>query len=347
MLRTAAAAAAYSAAMCVLAAAGGIDGLAGPVLFLAAVAAGCLVAAVSSGALRWSRVEGPGRVVSGDGSMGWHLGIVVLAVIVMLAAQTAAVVVAALIEQGPAEVDPAELSTVGLLAAVGTGWVGMTVAAVATAVLLPGGLLRRWGLGGGLWRGRRSIGRGAAAGLLTLLLAGPVVIATLALTQYLITLAGGDASEQHPVLADMPDGGAGLLLTFIVAGVVIPFGEELLFRGLLQTGLLAVLHHVVSPPRRDYATHAEADGHLHYVTAWPPAGPPSARLRWTAIVLTSALFAVIHPDFSIAAIFVLSLAFGYVYERTGNLWAPIVAHAGFNLFNLAVQTLVGTDAAAG
>ena len=47
-------------------------------------------------------------------------------------------------------------------------------------------------------------------------------------------------------------------------------------------------------------------------------------------MVTSVLFAVVHPMWTAPVIFLLSLCLGYVYERTGNLWATIVIHAMFN-----------------
>ena len=61
---------------------------------------------------------------------------------------------------------------------------------------------------------------------------------------------------------------------------------------------------------------------------------PRAAVRWAAIVLTSLLFAAVHPPFSIPIIFVLAVGLGYLYERTGNLWAPIFVHAAFNSISL-------------
>jgi membrane protease YdiL (CAAX protease family) len=53
-------------------------------------------------------------------------------------------------------------------------------------------------------------------------------------------------------------------------------------------------------------------------------------MRWLAVVITSVIFAVVHPLWMAPLIFVLSICLGYAYERTGNLWVPIVMHALFN-----------------
>ena len=61
---------------------------------------------------------------------------------------------------------------------------------------------------------------------------------------------------------------------------------------------------------------------------------------WPAIMLTSLLFALMHLGNSdpqaVAALFVLSLALGWAYEKSGSLLAPIVMHAVFNLANLVL-----------
>ncbi|HZL33961.1 MAG TPA: CPBP family intramembrane glutamic endopeptidase [Tepidisphaeraceae bacterium] len=51
---------------------------------------------------------------------------------------------------------------------------------------------------------------------------------------------------------------------------------------------------------------------------------------WVAIVLTSAIFALVHPLWMSPLIFVLALGLGYAYERTGSLWTSITIHAVFN-----------------
>jgi membrane protease YdiL (CAAX protease family) len=35
-------------------------------------------------------------------------------------------------------------------------------------------------------------------------------------------------------------------------------------------------------------------------------------------------------------LFVLAVCFGYVYERTGKLWAPILMHALFNATSITL-----------
>jgi len=88
--------------------------------------------------------------------------------------------------------------------------------------------------------------------------------------------------------------------------VLVPIAEELIYRVFLQSAILRIV-----------------------------------RSRWTAVLLTSLLFAAAHwtalPEggkHAIAPIFVLSLVLGASYERTGRLGVPIVIHASFNALNL-------------
>ena len=64
--------------------------------------------------------------------------------------------------------------------------------------------------------------------------------------------------------------------------------------------------------------------------------------RWQAIVVVSVIFASMHlgaaDNSSLPTLFVLSLGFGWVYEKSGRLWAPIVMHSLFNLTNILLAT---------
>ena len=61
------------------------------------------------------------------------------------------------------------------------------------------------------------------------------------------------------------------------------------------------------------------------------------RLAWFGV---SALFALIHADAAIfVPLFVFALALTWLYEKTGNLLAPVVAHGLFNAANLVVLSL--------
>lgn len=86
------------------------------------------------------------------------------------------------------------------------------------------------------------------------------------------------------------------IMTVVMAAIIVPIFEEMLFRGFLQSTLRSV-----STP-------------------------------WTAIVFTSVFFALIHwPNYThMPSLFFLSCGFGYAYERSGSLLRPILMHILFN-----------------
>lgn len=100
-----------------------------------------------------------------------------------------------------------------------------------------------------------------------------------------------------------------ILFSFVVVGPA----EELLFRGAIQ-GLLK--------------------------RAWGP---------WPAIVGASALFGLLHYSVGSGSVtgalayvliaFLLGMVLGVLYERTGNLAVPTLAHGGFNAVAFAIQYL--------
>ncbi|MCE5185860.1 MAG: CPBP family intramembrane metalloprotease [Planctomycetaceae bacterium] len=92
------------------------------------------------------------------------------------------------------------------------------------------------------------------------------------------------------------------VIVAVFAVVVVPMFEELLFRGYLQTA-------------------------LSVRTARP----------WLAIGITSLLFTMLHPWQHQVSLFFLSCALGYAYERSGSLLRPIIMHALFNGFSVAVN----------
>ncbi|MHC4859880.1 MAG: lysostaphin resistance A-like protein [Planctomycetota bacterium] len=133
--------------------------------------------------------------------------------------------------------------------------------------------------------------RGALAGLLAWLATMPVVAAVLVAWTRLLEAAGREVTEQA-ILTELREDKR---LFLIVAVVLAPLTEEIFFRGLIYPAL-----------RR----------HVGFVLA---------------LVLSAAGFALVHWNPAVVpAIFVLGIALGYVYERTGTLAAPIAFHVAFN-----------------
>lgn len=102
--------------------------------------------------------------------------------------------------------------------------------------------------------------------------------------------------------------GPWLIVTLALVAVVAPIVEEVAYRGLLQDALARL-----------------------------QLGP------WLSITITSVFFALMHASNSephaVVTVFVLSLGFGWVYEKTGRLTAPIVMHILFNMANLGLAML--------
>ena len=284
------------------------------------VAGVAVVVAVLTGLLRWRRVVGPMRL-GGDGlSLVMQWAVAGGAVVLYLAVQIVVGVAYAILTRAgagraaEAVGSPAELAAdadppVALMLAATVASLGVVIpATLAAGRWLP----RRPGAGWGV--GLRKLPAGLGWGAAGLLLVLPVLYATLVATSLIILLAGGDPQQRHPFLDELPTTPAGVAVAYAIIAGLVPLGEELLFRGLLQTALVYTLLRATSD---------------------------EARARWLAVVATSVLFMTLHPMFSWPAIFVFSLALGYAYERTGNLWVSTAMHAGFNAASLTAALLVG------
>jgi membrane protease YdiL (CAAX protease family) len=92
-----------------------------------------------------------------------------------------------------------------------------------------------------------------------------------------------------------------LLWIFLLAVVFAPIFEEFIFRGLIFGGL-----------RRSFGLVASVLG-------------------------SAAVFAVVHPPFSVAPVFLLGVCTALAYEKTRGLLAPILTHAVYNAVLLAAR----------
>lgn len=152
----------------------------------------------------------------------------------------------------------------------------------------------------GLGLGIRCLRRDVVQAAVTLFSIMPVILVMIVSVQYLgEQFSGPDYKvEQHQeleVLTSYPQVSLKLSVA-VVAVVAAPLVEELLFRGLIQTLI------------RSYI------------------GRP-----WLSIAMTSVLFASVHDQMAHwPALFILSMAIGYVYEKSGSLWQSIFMHALFN-----------------
>jgi len=133
------------------------------------------------------------------------------------------------------------------------------------------------------------------------------------------------------------------IFAVVLACVIAPLAEELLYRGLLQTMLVRLYSWVAGHSAASVmGGHIQSTLPLEYQSALMPITSSSAGVRWAAVLTTSAIFAAVHvePAF-LAPLFVLALGLGYVYERTGNLWVTITAHALFNTLQILLYLAAG------
>lgn len=227
---------------------------------------------------------------------------------------------------------------------------------------LDGGL-RAWGIDAA------NLKRGLLWGTVGFLLALPVVGVGAGLVIRLL------AWLDHPVppiahqtlqaIIDDPPGP--IALTTIIVGVVVlaPLVEELLFRGLMQTILsqrsllngrwrailatsviFAVIHLPAvnmadeptdpPPPEPTIAQRLQPD---------PPADVPGSALAATPVTSDApdaepGSFTIAWP--ALTMLFLLSVAMGLAYEKTGSLYTPIVMHLLFNAYNVTMAILLYT-----
>jgi membrane protease YdiL (CAAX protease family) len=159
--------------------------------------------------------------------------------------------------------------------------------------------------------------------------------------------------SEHELLGAMKSASsiARALLVF-GACIMAPMFEEVLFRGHMQTLLVRLFTRRHGAPIHGFpvaipvpmnAPIGAAPGEIaaEAATMLPPPLPlpmpeledsiaDSSAVRWLAVILTSIVFALIHPLWTAPLIFLLSVCLGYAYERTGSLWVPIIMHAMFN-----------------
>lgn len=177
-------------------------------------------------------------------------------------------------------------------------------------------------------------------GVVLLLMAAPVYLlvgqASHVVSEWW-TGSGGD-SVKHETLKQLMGGEAAkewvgwrVLLIFSVT-VLAPAVEEVTYRGFLQSFFLRVLRGPAD---------AVVDGEGE------PRGRRGMWCGWGAVLATSAVFAPMHavggtvPWSAVPGLFVLSVAMGWAFEKTGRLGVPIVMHAVFNGVNVAMVMWAG------
>jgi membrane protease YdiL (CAAX protease family) len=197
----------------------------------------------------------------------------------------------------------------------------------------------------------RKVPRGIAQGLLAALLIIPWIFVLEIPCAYLSKWIRHAEPPSHIILRLLeqhPSPFAKLIL-FATACLIAPLLEEFYFRGLLQTTLLGPTASLppstpqVMPPSPSPAIEPVVPPVLDY-TSSPPGLIQRHRIspqrRWLVVTIASVLFAAIHFDPStvnlevLPPLLLLAFALGYLYERTGNLWASITLHAVFNTVSI-------------
>jgi uncharacterized protein len=175
------------------------------------------------------------------------------------------------------------------------------IPAIAAGVMIAKSVFVR-GLAG-LGLNPKTIPRDFAAALLNLLAVMPVVLGAIILTTIIGKLILGDKFEmpRHEELKQIIDYSQWQVRALIVftSIIVIPFVEELIFRGMIQTMLRS------------------------YIKPWP------------AIFAASIIFVIFHanPEHWLA-LFALSACLGYSYEKSGSLFRAVFVHMLFNAMSV-------------
>jgi len=161
------------------------------------------------------------------------------------------------------------------------------------------------------------------AGFTNLLTVWPLIMAAVILTTFFGEQIWGQdyQMQQHQELELITEYSQLPLriIIAIVAVIVAPLLEELLFRGLVQTMLVSHISYVArSAPNDERETTRSGWG------------------VWLAIAISSGLFAMMHANPGHwPALFVLSVCLGYAYEKSGSLFRPIFIHSFFNAVSIA------------
>lgn len=143
----------------------------------------------------------------------------------------------------------------------------------------------------------------------------PIVLAFNQLISILVWHVFHHASVEQGVVIHLRQAMENPFLFWTTAFAIItlvPFTEEFLFRGLLQSWL-----------KRTF------------------------KVTWPAVILSSVLFSIFHFSAAqgitnielLSSLFLLSCVLGYVFERQRSLWAPIGLHSFFNLMSLLMLFL--------
>jgi membrane protease YdiL (CAAX protease family) len=133
-----------------------------------------------------------------------------------------------------------------------------------------------------------------------------IMIPIIALITLLILFLSGQPMENPQLDFLLPEGlsASNAILMLLLAGIVAPFGEELLFRGVLYTFL-----------REKWGV-------------------------WIGVFVSSFLFGLIHGNLAVGLTgFLLGIVAALVFEYSKSLWTAVIVHVINNSFKIALLYL--------
>ncbi len=171
-------------------------------------------------------------------------------------------------------------------------------------------------------------------GLVGALVAIPLMFAAVGIIQEVWRVCGFAPPEEHVLLKVFSESAVPIDKWLVIFSAVIlaPLFEEMLFRGHVQTAVLAMLGRTKSRGFEVVIANYESPPQVLTVNVIPTAH------RWAAICIAAALFALAHGAlWMMPPLFLLAVCLGYAYERTGNLWTNIIMHASFNAVSIGLE----------
>jgi membrane protease YdiL (CAAX protease family) len=182
----------------------------------------------------------------------------------------------------------------------------------------------------------KTIHKDFLAAFVNLLAVWPLVLAAIISTIFFGRLIYGQDFQMQPheeleLITAYPQLPLQILIV-VLAVVIAPLLEELLFRGFFQTMIRSILER-----RNPNFGNPNGASPASSCRLLPRLASKDAEARktgagaWLSILISSALFAMIHTNAGHwPALFVLAVCLGYSYEKSGSLFRPIFIHSFFN-----------------
>lgn len=185
------------------------------------------------------------------------------------------------------------------------------------------------------------LGRDLLIGFMSFLVVTPIVQLVFVLAVQFFRIS----ARKHPLenmLRLETDRWPFVIFAYLSAVILAPLAEELIFRGLFQGWLQHVYQEGQARVRNpDISPTPRCIWVPRPLRGFAPSCAGKDLSKVMPILITSLFFAAVHYEQMPApfAIFILSLALGFLYERTQRLLPSIVLHSLFNAFNTTVLLL--------